>query len=298
MTLSRRSALKVMAAATATSVAKAVAPPAASASAIAARPDAVGMLYDATRCIGCKACMVACNKANDLPPDTSLSSGQWQMPLDLNEKTKNIIKLYQDPDSHEFSFIKRQCMHCLDPACVGACMLGALQKGELGIVSYNADLCIGCRYCEMGCPFNVLKFEWSKAIPKMIKCELCRHRMPEKGPACCEVCPTAAVIYGKRADLLADAHHRLEQYPGRYQPKVYGEEEVGGTQVLYLAHVNFEKLGLPAYTDQSIPQRVRTLQHTIYQGFAAPVALYGLLAAVMLRNRKKSEGAEDKEGQP
>ncbi|HVN83241.1 MAG TPA: hydrogenase 2 operon protein HybA [Candidatus Binatia bacterium] len=295
MTISRRSALKVMAAATATSVAKAVTPSTASAAAIAAPPDAVGMLYDATKCIGCKACMSACNRANDLEPDTSLSSGRWHMPLDLNEHTKNIIKLYRDANSGEQSFIKRQCMHCLDPACVGACMLGALQKGEHGIVSYNADLCIGCRYCEMGCPFNVLKFEWSKAVPKMQKCELCRHRMPEKGPACCEVCPTGAVIYGKRADLLAEAHRRLAQYPDRYQPKVYGEEEVGGTQVLYLAHVNFEKLGLPAYRDQSVPKTVRTVQHTIYQGFVAPVALYGVLAAVMLRNRKKGGVAEGEE---
>ena len=112
------------------------------------------------------------------------------------------------------------------------------------------------------------------------------------------MCPVGAVIYGKRTDLLADAHQRLAQNPGRYVPKVYGEHEAGGTQVLYLAHVDFEKLGLPAYGDEPVPRRVRMIQDTIYKGFVAPVALYGLLAAVMLRNREKSESAKTGEGQP
>jgi Fe-S-cluster-containing dehydrogenase component len=242
--------------------------------------------------------MVACNEANDLPPDTELSHGLWQMPLDLNEHTKNIIKLYDDPDTREHAFIKRQCMHCIDPACVGACMLGALQKREHGIVTYDASLCIGCRYCEIGCPFNVPKFEWEKASPKIVKCELCSHRIAKgKGPACCEVCPVGAVIYGKHSDLLDEAHRRLDEHPERYVPKVYGEHDAGGTQVLYLAHVDFEKLGLPNCGDRSVPSRVRTLQHAIYKGFAAPLALYGLLAGVLLRNRKKS-GPEAEEDTP
>ena len=184
MDISRRSALKAMAVA-AGSVTATVVPHKTEASAVVPRPDAVGMLYDATRCIGCKACMTACNQANDLEPDTEASGGLWHMPLDLNEHAKNIIKLYRNADSGEQSFIKRQCMHCVDPACVGACMLGALQKREYGIVTYDPSLCIGCRYCEMGCPFNVIKFQWSKAIPKMVKCELCYHRIAQgKGPAC------------------------------------------------------------------------------------------------------------------
>jgi len=295
MGISRRSALKAMAAATATTVATTLKPRPTQAAAVVARPDAVGMLYDTTRCIGCKACMVACNKANNLPPDTSLSGGLWQMPVDLNERTKNIIKLYQEPAKANRSFVKRQCMHCLDPACVSACMLGALQKGQYGVVSYDPDLCVGCRYCQMSCPFNIPKFEWSKVFPKIVKCEFCKERLAEgKQPGCCEVCPTGAVIFGKYTDLLTEAHARLAQHPERYFPKVYGESEVGGTQVLYLAHVDFAKLGLPAYGSDPVPWAVREVFQEIYQGIVPPLALYALLAAVLMRSRRELTG-EDQE---
>jgi len=254
--------------------------------------DAVGLLYDTTRCIGCKACVVACKEANDLPADTDgYGGGLYDAPEGLNEFTKNVIQLYEEGD--ERSFVKRQCMHCVDPACVGACMLGALQKREFGIVSWDPTLCIGCRYCQMACPFNVPKFQWSKAAPKLVKCELCRHRLA-KGlePACSTVCPRQAVIYGKYADLLADARRRLAENPGRYVPKIYGERELGGTQVLYLSHVPFEKLGFRFATDQPVPQVQQTVQHGIYQGFAAPVALYALLGAVMFRNRRRGDNDE------
>jgi len=295
MGTSRRSALKVLAGATGTLVATALRPPACAAATPSAAPNAggnAGMLYDATRCIGCKACMVACNQANDLMPDVGSSGDRWQAPLDLNERTKNIIKLYMDDARGTYSFVKRQCMHCVDPACTAACMLGALRKREHGIVTYDPDLCVGCRYCEMACPFGVPKFEWSKAAPKIIKCELCAHRIAKgQEPACTEVCPTHAVIYGTRDALLADAHRRLDEHPDRYVPHVYGETEVGGTQVLYLAGVDFTMLGLPAYGDQPVPGTVRRVQHMIYQGFVAPVALYAVLAGVMLRNRRRAENA-------
>jgi Fe-S-cluster-containing dehydrogenase component len=183
-------------------------------------------------------------------------------------------------------------MHCADPACANACMLGAYKKREHGIVTYDVDLCVGCRYCQVACPFGIPKFEWSKAAPRMVKCELCNHRLAQgKIPACAEVCPRGAVIYGTRADLLNEAKARLAKYPGKYVPRVYGEHDGGGTQVLYLSHVPFEKLGLPVLSETSTSTRQRTIQHGIYRGFAAPIALYGVLGAVMLRNRKhKAEG--------
>jgi len=274
----------------------------------AAPADALGLLYDTTRCIGCKTCVVACREANNLKPDTSNAPGRlWDMPMDLNGDTKTIIKLYRSSDGLQRSYFKAQCMHCVDPACTNACMIGALQKREHGIVSYDPSLCVGCRYCQMACPFNIPKFEWAKAAPKIVKCELCRHRAggaalatiggfsryPRgKGPGCAEVCPREAVIYGTRDELLAEARRRLAANPDRYVPKIYGEKDGGGTQCLILSHLPFENLGLPKLTDQPVPEVQQTIQHGIYQGFVAPVVLYGILGAVMFRNRKKAASEE------
>lgn len=296
MAISRRIALKALVAAGSATAATALGEGRAEAAhALTASPDAVGLLYDATRCIGCKACVVACADANGLPRDTAWSDGKWQAPVDLNASTKTIIKLYKGDD--EQSFVKRQCLHCIDPACANACMLGALKKGEFGIVSYDPTYCVGCRYCEMACPFNIPKFEWANAYtPKIVKCELCRHRLAAgQEPACTEVCPREAVIYGKRDDLLKEAHRRIDADPSRYVPHVYGETEAGGTQVLYLSHVPFEKVGLPDYGSESVPSTQRTLQHGIYQGFVAPLALYAALAAVIMKNRGRHEAAENVE---
>jgi formate dehydrogenase beta subunit len=296
MGISRRSALKLIAATTSMSAAQAISPAPADAAPLPVPPDAIGMLYDATKCIGCKACVAACTDANSLEPDTAASDGLWQAPVDLNGNTKTLIKYYEE--GSERSFVKQQCMHCIDPACAAACMLGALKKREWGAVTYNVDTCIGCRYCQMACPFGVPKFEWTKALtPKIVKCEFCMHRLVEgKEPACTETCPREAVIFGKRADLLREAHRRIAENPDFYINKVYGETEAGGTQVLYLSHVPFEKLGLPTFVDDtSVPHTARRIQHGVYKGFIAPVALYGVLAAVMVRNRKKDATSSEEE---
>jgi len=259
--------------------------------------DAVGLLYDSTRCIGCRACVVACREANGLTPEaTHLNGVAYDAPYDLNARTKTIIRLYDTGTAR--GYVKNQCMHCVDPACVSVCMFSALHKISGGIVAYDPDSCIGCRYCEVACPFNVPKFEWASATPKIVKCELCRHRLAAgKEPACTEICPRQAVIFGKRADLLREARARIAASPDRYVPTVYGEHEAGGTQVLYLSGVSFPALGLPALSDQAIPYFTENLQHAVYQGFIAPVALYGALAVVMFRNRAWKNGTE-KETEP
>lgn len=259
--------------------------------------DAVGLLYDSTRCIGCRACVAACRKANGLTPEpTRLNGVAYDAPNDLDAHTKTIIRLYDTGTAH--GYVKNQCMHCVDPACVSVCMFSALHKIAGGIVAYDPESCIGCRYCEVACPFNVPKFEWASATPKIVKCELCRHRLTAgQEPACTEVCPRQAVIFGKRADLLREARARIAASPDRYVPTVYGEHEAGGTQVLYLSGVSFAALGMPALGDQAIPYFTENLQHAIYQGFIAPTVLYGALAIVMFRNRSAKQDT-DKESQP
>jgi Fe-S-cluster-containing dehydrogenase component len=255
-----------------------------------APPDAVGMLYDATRCIGCRACVTACKTANDLPGNV------YDPPNDLDGETKNIIKRYE-ADGHVESYMKQQCMHCLDPACTRACMVGAFKKRDYGIVTWDPGRCIGCRYCQVACPYNIPKFQWDKANPKIVKCELCLHMLKVgKEPGCCQACPKEAVIYGTYTDLLADAKERIAKHPDRYwpqgNPKIFGEHDGGGTQVLYLASVDFAHLGLPDLGDDSAGALAQKVQHAVYKGFIAPVALYAVLGAVIWRNRR----AQSKEG--
>jgi Fe-S-cluster-containing dehydrogenase component len=256
-----------------------------------AAPDAVAMLYDNTICTGCKACMPACNEANGLPADSALSGGIWDIPTDLNSKTKNIIKLYQEPEGLGFAFVKRQCMHCLDPACVTGCPFGALNKSQWGAVTWKSSLCIGCRYCEVACPFDVPKFEWNNWNPKIVKCEFCYDRLKSnEQPACTAVCPTGAVIFGKRTDLLAQAKERVTASPDKYfENRVYGEHEAGGTQVLYLSSVSFQKIGLPKLGSTSLGHYGTQVTAVIYKWLSGPILLAGLLGTVIRRNWNRHE---------
>jgi Fe-S-cluster-containing dehydrogenase component len=265
-------------------------------------PDSYGMLYDTTRCIGCKACVAACRVANvetrDNPETQVFEEGIWDAPLGLSGSTKNVIHLHKADGGSAQSYMKRQCMHCVDPACVSACMIGALHKDENQVVAYDPSKCIGCRYCQVACPFQVPGFQYDRAIPLIVKCELCRHRgyPPDgPGPACCEVCPRGAVIFGMRGELLAEAKQRLQEHPDRYMDKVYGEFEAGGTQVLYLSHVPFQDLGLPKLSGEPVPHVSETLQHGIYQGMIAPAALFVLLGGAVWRARRSQGGGEEEE---
>jgi formate dehydrogenase beta subunit len=253
--------------------------------------QAVGMLYDATRCIGCQTCVVACTKANDLTPDIRRDQ-LHQEPGDLNSNTKTIIKLYKSNDGKEFSYVKQQCMHCIDPACVSACMFGGLKKDEkTGAVSWNGKFCVGCRYCEIACPFNVPKFGWEGFNPKIVKCEFCKERLA-KGvqPACTEVCPKKAVIFGPREELMKEAKLRIAASPGKYfENRVFGEHEAGGTQVLYLSHVAFDKLGLAQPGDESVPHKYLKWQKRLYSYLVLPAGLYAVLVGSIRKNWKDHE---------
>lgn len=259
--------------------------------------EALGMLYDATICVGCKACMTACKRVNGDFGDLSYEKapfdpdGIWDAPADLSGSTRTLIKLYKE-NNEKWSYIKYSCMHCQKPSCVSVCPVSAMTRDkQTGIVDYNKDTCIGCRYCQIGCSFNIPKFQWDKTIPQIVKCDLCKNtNLREKGiPACAETCPVGAIAFGKRKDLLEIAHNRLRENPGRYIANVYGEHELGGTNHLYLSAVPFNKLGLPILPENAPAAFSEKIQHTIYKGFIAPVALYGTLCFIALKNKKKQE---------
>jgi len=195
------------------------------------------ILIDITRCIGCEECVLACKEENDLGPDR-LRRGQ-QAVDGLSATRYSTILRY--PDDH---FVRQQCRHCLDPACVSACLVGAMQKTPEGPVIYDSDLCMGCRYCLVACPYGIPRYEWDEAAPLVQKCTLCYPRIIEgREPACVEACPEDALMFGERDDLLAEAHRRIAENPGTYLDHVYGETEVGGTSVLYLADISLGFLG-------------------------------------------------------
>jgi len=320
MNSNRRDFLKLMAAGAATALAPV---PAQARPPKTLAPGALGILYDATLCIGCKACEVACKSANQMPMDHDSSleqahgvRGVWDAPDDLNSQTMSKIKLFATGDGGQggFSFIKRACMHCVDPNCVSACPVSALTKDPTtGIVQYNPDACIGCRYCQLACPFNVPKFEYDKPFPKIVKCQLCAERVADGDiPACCAACPTGACLFGPVTDLLGEGHRRLAFQPGEsqdyplhrlgsgdqrtarvtgYVPSIYGETETGGTQQLLMAGVPFAQLGLPPLGNDSRARLSETIQHTLYQGMVAPALLFGGLVYTVFRNAR--EGCED-----
>ena len=191
------------------------------------------ILTDLTRCVGCEACVWACREINGMPADA---------PTDrLSRDSLNAVE-------HRGGIhVRRQCMHCLDPACVSVCPVEALHRTPEGAVVYEASRCIGCRYCMIGCPFGVPKYEWDEPLPIVRKCTLCFEKRLSQGqqPACTKACPTGATIFGDREELIREAHQRIEREPGRYVDHIYGLEEAGGTAVLYLSGVPFEQLGFP-----------------------------------------------------
>jgi formate dehydrogenase iron-sulfur subunit len=236
------------------------------------------MLYDATKCVGCKSCEAACKEWNKLPVEP-------EPPQDLTGNTFTLIKLYQDGDGSDKVFRKYQCMHCLDPACATVCPVAALHKLDWGPVAYDAHKCIGCRYCMAACPFGVPRYDWSQTFPLIRKCTFCADR--EGGAACAEACPTGALIYGKRGELLEIAKARIAENPGKYtEDRVYGEDEVGGTSVLYLFPVSFDKVGLPELDTRPLPTRTEWALQVV-PGIIVGVG--GLMSAIYWLTKRRMQ---------
>ncbi len=264
-------------------------------------PESLGVLYDHTRCIGCRTCEAACNKVNELPPpdrpfdDLSVldnkrrtDAGKYMV---INRYDR--IAKVKDP-----LFARTGCNHCLEPACASSCFVRAYTKTESGAVTYDSSVCVGCRYCMIACPFNIPTFEYNKVLsPRVMKCTMCYDTRLVKGqlPGCVEACPTESFSFGKRKDLLKIARERMRRFPDRYVDHIYGESEMGGTSWLYLSGVPFRQIGMredlgvtpaPALTSSalaSVPMVVGTW----------PLLLMGIYAV----SRRKEKIAKEEQEQ-
>ncbi|KPK23409.1 MAG: hypothetical protein AMJ70_03555 [Dehalococcoidia bacterium SG8_51_3] len=258
------------------------------------------VLYDATKCIGCRACQVACKQWNELPAETTANGGTYENPPKLSAYTFTKIRFNEVDDGNgklRFVFTKLQCMHCEHPACVAACPVGALQKTPNGPVTYDDNKCFGCRYCMVACPFGIPSFEWDKPLPWIRKCTFCADRQGGGlEPACVTTCPTGALKFGEREELLIEARERITASPGKYINHIYGENEAGGTSCLYLSPVPFEKLGLPNLSSEPVTVNVERAMGAVppvLLGVAA--AMSGVYWLVKRRDRMGCEKVNEKE---
>jgi formate dehydrogenase iron-sulfur subunit len=244
----------------------------------------IGLLIDTTKCIGCGACTQACKETNELPKDdaTTLSATTWTV-----------------VEKHNGVNVRRMCMHCEDPACASVCPVAALKKTPEGPVVYDETKCIGCRYCMVGCPFGIPRYEWSSAVPRMRKCILCYENATKNGQptACASVCPTGATKFGERAELVREAQGRIQVEPERYHPRVFGISEVGGTSVLYLAGVDFAELGFRTGVRQDrYPQLTWNVLSRLPN--VVSVAGAGLFGVWWLMNRREEVALSEAHDKP
>src|SRR5215469_637218 len=263
-------------------------------------------LVDTTKCIGCRACQVACKQWNDREGEqTHLQLGglDFQNPATLSSKTYTLITFHELPNDNapgglNYVFTMRRCLHCLEPACASACPTTALTRQPDGPVTYDADKCIGCRYCEWACPWGVPTAEWNSLAPKIQKCTHCADRsdqplplarngqplsLEEKNrykenivvPACVKACPADCLRFGDREEMLQEARQRISSQPEKYVDRIYGEKEAGGTSVLYLSAVPFEKLGFPDVGDKAYPSYSKAALSAVPPAVLALGALLG-----------------------
>ncbi len=250
--------------------------------------QAVGVLIDLTRCAGCQSCVLACKRANGLP-DTGATPVRFDA-----DNYSYVTDRQVDSSSRPGAtyYVKRQCMHCLHPACVSACTVGALRKTAAGPVVYDASKCIGCRYCQYACPFGVPTYDWDNPLGLIHKCQMCIGRLNNgQLPACVAACPNGALRFGKRSELLIQARAQITSNPGRYVNHIYGEHEVGGTSMLYLSPVPFSAMGFPTLGSEPNPRYAEAVM-TRTPGVALTVAAIATGLHLLTKLRRLSPSVE------
>jgi formate dehydrogenase iron-sulfur subunit len=247
-----------------------------------------GILYDSTRCVGCRTCEYECATAHGLPEPAS----EVEAVRKTNETCNTVVNTFQTTKGE--AYIKRQCMHCNEPACDAACLTQAMHKNVTGPVTWDGNKCMGCRYCMVSCPFDSPKFEYHSTNPKIQKCDMCFDKqMAGESPVCVKNCPNEALMYGKRRDLIKEARRRIYEKPESYTDHIYGEHEVGGTGWLYLAAVPFEELGMNTNLQQSsYPALTKGFLYSVPSvDLLLPPLLLGIYTAT--KNNKSKEEEND-----
>jgi formate dehydrogenase iron-sulfur subunit len=259
----------------------------------------IAMLHDVSKCSACRACMVACKQWKELPAEITPFDGSFQSHKDLSPKTFNLIKMKESTDEagkFRWLFLKFQCMHCGVPGCAAACPVGALTKHADGPVTYDDSLCIGCKYCEVGCPFGVPHVD--EATEKVSKCNLCYERI-ENGmvPACAKTCTAEAILFGTRSEMLAIAEARLEVLKATYpNAQLYGadkDDAIAGTSMLYILTDTPETFDLPANPSVSPALGAKKLVHAGGKVLVGAAAV--AVAGAMVLNAVKGSKAHDEE---
>jgi len=239
----------------------------------------VAKLIDVTKCIGCKACQVACMEWNDLRDEIGSCTGHYDNPADLSEHSWTLMRFSEHETAAgdlEWLIRKDGCMHCADPGCLKACPApGAIVQYANGIVDFHEENCIGCGYCVTGCPFNVPRI--SKRDHKAYKCTLCSDRVSVGlEPACVKTCPTGAIVFGTKDDMKQHAAERIEDLKSRgfEHAGLYDPAGVGGTHVMYvLHHADQPELYANLPAEPKISAMVG-----LWKGMSKPLALLAIAA--------------------
>jgi len=262
--------------------------PAQASEAVQPPPDAMGVLVDIPKCIGCRSCEYACQEAAGFEPPpikTFEDKSVFEQARRPEPRSHTVINRYSNPkDAADPIYNKFNCMHCIDPACMSACLVSAFSKRKDGPVVYDKNRCMGCRYCMVACPFEIPSYDYDMPLtPQVRKCNLCAHLVPDQQevPACVKICPEEVMTYGKRSELLELAHEKIRKQPDVYVDHVYGEHEGGGTSWLYISPVPFDQVGFKYFDHKAPPRLTETIQHAEFKYFVPPLMLYGLLGAAM-----------------
>jgi len=250
-----------------------------------------GILYDSSRCVGCQTCENVCSEANGLQsPSGEPKSGILRK---TDEKHNTIVNCFKTSKGEVF--IKTQCMHCNEPACVAACLTKAMYKTKDGPVIWRGDKCMGCRYCMLSCPFDIPKFEYLSSNPKIQKCTMCFGKIKKGGiPACAENCPAEAIKFGKRRELLAEARKRIVENPKIYVDEIYGDHTAGGTGFIYISPVPFNELGVNTkLQNKSYPELTKGFLFNVPTVFVLlPPILLGIHEATKNNNLNENDESE------